>query len=133
MDFHNQQSNVQRRLEFDDINMRDDGGVPREGGGGDAPLPGDGGVRQPEIVTDDEATDTEVSSGNEEGEQVPGLRILYQGYGQPRRVRLPHRGYVALFVRGLDGFTQLLSLPIGRIQLALEDDEEQQEGNDPEV
>ena len=133
MDLHNQQPNVARRLNFDDIDMRDDGSVPREGGAGDTALPGDGGVHEPTVITDSEETDTEVSSGDEEGNEVPGLRILYQGYGRPNRINIPHRGFVTIFCRGIDGFTQVLSLPIGRVQLALEDLEEHQEGNNPEV
>lgn len=129
MDIHAEQPDVRRRLNFDDIDMRDDGSVPREGGERNTALPGDAGVPTPAVITDSEATDTEVSSGEEEGDEVPGLRVLYQGYGRPLRLNVPHRGFVTMFIRGLDGFTQVLSLPIGRVQLALQDDEELPEGN----
>ena len=133
MDLHTEQPDVRRRLNFDDIEMRNDDSVPGEGGTGNDALPGNGGVREPAVISDSEETDTENSSGDEEGEQVPGLRVLYEGYGRPPRINVPHRGWVTLFVRGLDGFTQVLSVPIGRIHLALEDHEELPQGNNHQV
>lgn len=124
MDFHNQQPNVRRRLDFTGVAAGDDDSMSGEGGTRNTTLPGDDRVPTPEVVTDSEETDTEISSGEEEGEQVPGFRVLYEGHGRPPRINIPHRGWVTLFVRGLDGFTQILSVPIGRVQLALEDLEE---------
>lgn len=133
MDFHNQQPNVRRRLDFTGVAAGDDDSMSGEGGARNTTLPRDDRVPTPEVVTDSEETDTEISSGEEEGEQVPGFRVLYEGHGRPPRINIPHRGWVTLFVRGLDGFTQILSVPIGRVQLALEDLEELPEGDHHQV
>lgn len=133
MDLHNQQPNVRRRLDFTGVTSGDDDSMSGEGGTRNGTLPGDDRVREPTISTDTEETDTEESSGDEERYQVPGLRVLYEGFGRPTNINIPHRGWVTLFVRDLNGYTQVLSVPIGRVQLALQDDEELPEGNDNQV
>lgn len=133
MDFHDQQSDVRRRLNFEGVEAGDDDSMSGERGTGDTSLPGNDRVPAPTVITDSEETDTEISSGEEEGDEVPGLRVLYEGYGRPPRINIPHRGFVTLFVRGLDGHTQILSVPIGRVQLALQDDEELPQGNHHQV
>lgn len=133
MDIHDQQPDVRRRLDFEDVEMRTPDGLPREGSGGNSPLSGDGGTTASEDSEGSVGTDQESPFRTEDGLEIPGVQVLYQGHGRPQNIRVPPAGLAAVLYRAHDGTTVLFRIPVGRLQVAFDDDQEHEERVDPEV
>lgn len=117
----NQQPNVRRRLSFSDSDeeMRDASMLPREGGQRDIALPGNVGIEECDTEIDLGETDEESLSGEEEGDEEAGIRLLYEGLGRPTRINMPHEGFAIVLGRLEGGITRMVRLPIGRLHIAM--------------
>lgn len=122
-DYH-QQPNVRRRLSFENISddepMRDDANALREGEATNTPLPRMDRDEEPSshihIVTPSPPS----SPRSPERNQVPSLRILYEGINRPNRVRLPHAGYSVIIQRSHNGYTTMAMVQNEYIRVAQE-------------
>lgn len=126
MDRNAQQPHVRRRLDFEDMEIETQHGnfLPGDRQGRDAPLPSIPRDDQPDHDECIEETDTESAPGTPPRNAMGGIRILYQGYDRPRQVRRPRPGMATIIARDGDGLTTVYNLPLGQVQLALEDGEE---------
>lgn len=126
MDNHHQQPNVRRRLNFDDMDPQQgehDDPMHGEGGIGNKPLPRLPGTGERDDYQCSQETDTESPPGSPARNPMGGIRILYQGYDRPRQVTRPRPGMATIIARDHDGLTTIYHLPLGQVQLALEDRE----------
>lgn len=117
-----EQPDVRRRLNFEgiDAEMSTPPGSPREGRERDSPLPGSDSATESDSTIDLGETDEESSSsGDEEGDNLPGYRILYEGHGRPIDVRLPHRGYATIIGRYPNGYTRVARIPLDAVHIAM--------------
>lgn len=124
---NNQQPNVRRRLNFedmDDIEMQHDHPLPGDRGTGNAPLPRLPGDDQSDSDYSFEETDTESTPGSPERHPLASLRVLHQGFETPRQINRPRPGMATVIARDANGFTTIYYLPIGQVQLAFADGEE---------
>lgn len=132
MDANNQQPNVRRRLNFDDMDIETglDGGMHGNGGEWDSTLPRVPGTGERDYDVGLEETDTESTPGSPPRNPMGGIRILYQGYGRPNQIARPRPGFACVIARDHDGLTTVYYVPLGQVQLALRDPEETESESD---
>lgn len=130
----NQQPPVQRRLSFQDSDeeMRDVSMLPRNGGERDSALPGNAGDEECDTEIDFGSTDEESTSGEEEGDEEAGIRLLYEGLGRPNRINMPHEGHAIVLGRLEGGITRMVGLPIERLHIAMPNRQRAQANRNPE-
>lgn len=124
MDIHLEQSNVRRRLDFENMELET---PPSSPGNRRTEHPTLSRVpRTPERIDtlSDEGTDTESPSRTEERNQAAGYSVLFEGYTRPNHIRIPHRGMATVIVRDLDGFIYVVALPRESVHMAYLDDSE---------
>lgn len=120
--FHMEQPDVRRRLNFDNIDaeMPSPPGSPREGSERNPALSGSDTSEECDTSIDFGETDEEFSSsGEEEGNDPPGYRLLYEGYGDPDRIVRARRGYGIIIARYRDGLTRVARVPVDAIHIAM--------------
>lgn len=126
MDHYTEQPAVQRRLDFENMDIEDGTPhfVPGDREQRDSTLPRLRGDFEPCDTVSDAETDPESPPGMPTRDEMGGIRILYQGYGRPDVIRRPRPGMAAVIARDGDGLTTVYYLPLGQVQLALADPEE---------
>lgn len=129
-----EQSDIRRRLNFTNLDedMPSPSSSPREGGERNPTLSRRSSTEESLTSIDFGETDEEwSSSGDEEGDDPPGYRLLYEGPGHTVRVRRPREGQAIIIGRYEGGFTRVARVPVFSVHIAMPRQETQENGNTP--